>query len=272
MMRSRPSNGWHRTRNGEAGAAVRITRESPLIGITTYGRQSDGHPPHLRGMFRAPAAYVDAVARGGGIPVLLPPATGDVLRAVRRLLDTLDGFVLTGGGDVSPALYGAVPHERVYGVDDDRDAFELALVRACLRAAKPILGICRGIQVFNVALGGDLIQHLPDARPEGLDHACFPAPPKAHEVVLASSSLLASALQAVSFEVTSWHHQAIGRLAEEWSAVGHAGDGVVEAVEMSSHPWCVAVQWHPEMDADRVPVQQRLFTQFVEAARKAARG
>jgi len=235
----------------------------PVIGITTYGRGGDGR---LEGRFHLPAPYVDAVRRAGGVPVLLPP--GEARAA--ELFQLLDAVVLTGGPDVDPALYGGSPHPQVYGLDAERDASELELVRAVVRAGLPTLGVCRGCQVLNVALGGTLIEHLPDVVGESVLHR---GPERAyvpHPVYLDGASRLAQVLGTSSCSPASSHHQAIRRPAAGLSIAARAPDGTIEAVELRTHPWLYAVQWHPEHTAAHDPVQQRLFDELVRAARARA--
>ncbi|MBM3214076.1 gamma-glutamyl-gamma-aminobutyrate hydrolase family protein [Candidatus Poribacteria bacterium] len=241
----------------------RAAKPEPLIGITTYAREPHDNRAKVLEVFRSPSAYSDAVTRGGGVPLLISPA----IRNVQRLAQALDGILLVGGGDINPSRYGAQRHPSVYSTDDERDELEVSLTRAFIDAGKPILGICRGIQMLNVALHGDLIQHLPDVRVQDIDHAGFPSPPGWHAVTLEPDSLAAKVFQQAAFDVTTWHHQAVGKLGDGLRVVGAAPDGIVEAVELPDHPWCLGVQWHPEIDAGVDPTQQRLFTRFVAAAR-----
>ena len=235
----------------------------PIIGITSYGRDE-------KRRFRISVDYVDAVRRAGGLPVILPPGEP----AIDALFALLDGLVLSGGGDVAPGRYEGEEHPRIYNVDPERDAFELALVRRVVRSGRPALCICRGAQVLNVALGGSLIAHLPDVVGEEIahrvpaledsDHETHPVP---HRVRLCAGALLSDLLGVEHGEPASWHHQAVARLAPGLEVAAEAADGTIEAVEMRSHPWLFGVQWHPEITAAEDPVQQRLFDALVEAAR-----
>jgi putative glutamine amidotransferase len=228
----------------------------PLIGITTYGRIKDGR-------FHLPAEYVDAVRRAGGVPVLLAPGE----EHVDALLERLDGVVLSGGGDVDPRHYGgAVDHPAIERVDPERDAFELTMARRVVERGVPTLSICRGCQVLNVALGGTLIEHLPDVVGEELAHRGPPGEGARHAVVVEPSSHLATILSETRTEPVSWHHQAPGNVAAPLEVVAWAADGTVEALEHPEHPWLVGVQWHPEETAAEDPAQQRLFDALVEAA------
>ncbi len=230
---------------------------APLIGLTTYHRNGDNK-------FELPAEYVDAVRRAGGIPVLLPP--GESRR--EDVLHRLDAVILTGGGDLSPEAYGGSDHPTLYLVDDERDESELALARRAVDTGLPTLGICRGTQVLNVALGGTLVEHLPDVVGEEVAHRAPPRDPIPHVVVVEPSSRLAGVVGDLRFECASWHHQGLKEVAGGLEVVAHAPDGTIEAVELPSHPWLVAVQWHPELTAANDPIQQRLFEALAEAARR----
>jgi len=186
------------------------------------------------------AAYSDCVATAGGVPVMLP-CLDDAVSALERC----DALVLTGGGDVDPARYGEDPHETVSGVDPRRDRVEIALVHRALELGLPILAVCRGMQVLNVALGGSLIQHLEGDHLH--QHAAwdFPVHARTHPVSFATGSL-AHRLLGDAIEVNTLHHQALGRLADALVCTGRAPDGVVESVEVPGrHVW--GVQWHPEL-------------------------
>lgn len=231
----------------------------PLIGISSYARDN-GEPPS----FTLPCGYVDAVRLAGGVPLVLPPGEADPA----KLLDVVDALVLAGGGDIAPAAYGANPHATLYSISEERDHFELELTRAALaRPEVPLLCICRGLQILNVALGGTLHQHLPDVVGESVLHRLPPRLPGRHPVHIEPTSRVARILGATEVEVCSWHHQSVERLGRGLHSVGWADDDVIEAVELPEHPWCVAVQWHPEMQIDE-PTQQKLFAALVGAARE----
>ncbi len=226
----------------------------PLIGITTYAREE--------GWFKLPGEYIDAVRRAGGVPLLIAPGEGDL----DRVLESIHGLMLTGGGDLDPVLYGGKPHEMVYMVDEARDGTELELVKRVTRAELPALCICRGMQVLNVAFGGTLIEHLPDEVGEDVRHRAPPREPIDHAVSVEEASHLAQVLGATRFESKSWHHQAIRKLAEGFRVVARADDGTIEAIERPGQEALLAVQWHPELDAARLPVAQRLFDELVRLA------
>jgi len=229
---------------------------APFIGLTTYPRNASG-------AFDLPGEYVDAVRRAGGIPVLLPP--GD--HGANEVLERLDGLVLTGGGDIDPSRYGGSDQESVYMVDQERDSSELDLARSVVEEGIPTLCICRGTQVLNVALGGTLIEHLPDVVGESVAHRAPPREPTPHRVAVVPGSFLEAVLEEPEFSCSSWHHQALLHVAPDLDVAAHAPDGTIEAVELRGHRWLVAVQWHPELTAADNPTQQRLFDAFVEAAR-----
>lgn len=229
----------------------------PLIGLTTYGRNQAGR-------HELPAEYSEAVFRAGAIPVMLPPIDGDALAAA--WLDRLDGVILTGGGDLDPSLYDGTPHHTIYNLDPARDASEAAVTRAALRRTVPLLAICRGLQVLNVVLGGTLYEHLPDAVGEQVAHRLPPRETALHRVQVDAGTRLAEILGVAQTEVVSWHHQGIRMLGSGLKPTAYAPDGVIEAVELPEHPWCIAVQWHPELSAAEDPVQQRLFDALAQAA------
>jgi len=233
----------------------------PLVGITCYHREGAQRP-----RFAVPASYVDAVRAGGGRPVLLPP--GDENPAA--LLDGVDGIVLCGGGDIDPARFGGTEnHDAIYSTCSERDAFELALVQECLTRGTPTLAICRGLQVLNVARGGDLHVHLPDVVGESVAHRVSREHHTRHAVRIDPRSRLAALLGADEVTVASWHHQAIDRLGAGLRAVAWADDGTVEAVEMEEAPGMLAIQWHPELQVREPDRRQlRLFEELVAMARR----
>lgn len=228
---------------------------APVIGLTTSGRDE-------RGAHSLPAAYAEAVVRAGGVPVLLPPV-GD---ATAALAAALDGLLLTGGGDLDPTLYGEAAHGSVYSVNPARDGIEVALARHAAQAGLPCLCICRGAQVLNVALGGSLVQHLPERVGDGLAHRVPPRRHAFHEVRVEPDTLLARVVGAGATLGASSHHQAVDRVGRGLRVNARAADGTVEGVELEGHPWLLAVQWHPELTAASDPRQQALFDGLVAAA------
>jgi len=227
-----------------------------VVGITTYAEQARWGAWDLPAAL-LPFAYVQAVADAGGAPLLVPPA-GD---AVAPALAVLDGLLLAGGADLDPAGYGAEPHPQTTGLRPGRDAAERALVDAALGAGLPVLGVCRGMQLLNVALGGTLVQHLPDV----VGHEGHRGPPgefAEHEVRLEAGSRVGRALGEV-VAVRSYHHQGVARVAGALRVAGRAPDGAVEALEHDELPFVVGVLWHPEAGDD-----PRLFEALVQAARE----
>jgi putative glutamine amidotransferase len=217
----------------------------------------------LVGGYGVPENYVDALRRAGGRPLLLPP--GETAPPA-EILDRLDALVLVGGGDVDPTRYGGAGDEAtVYGVEPDRDAFEVALLLEAGERETPTLAICRGMQIMNVAFGGTLIPHLP-ARPGLLEHGAPSGEDhRRHTVEAAAGSLLASAAGTTALDCSTHHHQGVDRLGGV-VATGWAPDGLVEAIEREPG-WMLGVQWHPEDTAHLDPVQQGLFDALVERAR-----
>jgi putative glutamine amidotransferase len=231
----------------------------PIIGLTTYLQQAQTGVWNVRASF-LPEAYLDAVTNSGGIAVLLPPqpVTPEI---IENVLDKLDGLIVTGGRDVDPARYGQAAHPSTDEPVADRDDWEDALLLGAIRRELPFLGICRGAQVLNVALGGTLIQHLPDL--VGSDRYNIGGD-KFNEVAVeveAGSEL--SELVGAGVAGRVHHHQAIDRLGNGLSVSARAEDGIIQAVELDSVPFGVAVQWHPEESPDDL----RLFAGLVEAAR-----
>jgi putative glutamine amidotransferase len=213
------------------------------------------------------AAYVRSVLTAGGVPVILSPLLGPSFAT--RALDGIEGLLLTGGEDIHPAWYGATPSPQLYPPSRERDLFELAAFASARQREIPILGICRGIQLVNVALGGTLFQDLPSERPGSLAHDPGGArDARTHAVRLEDGSRAAQALGATALTVNSFHHQAVDRLGSGLVATGWSDDGLIEAAESPADaPWLLAVQWHPEeMHGDAKAPERGLFRALVEAA------
>lgn len=215
------------------------------------------------------AAYVRAVIRSGAIPLILPPLLGGAHHG--PILEVLDGLVLTGGEDVDPAHYGHAPHPALGDVDQLRDAFEIGLFREARTRRMPVLAICRGIQLVNVALGGTLWQDIAAEKPTGLEHrAATSRDVRSHLVEIAPGSRLATALGTTRCEVNSFHHQSIRDIAPGLVITATAPDGEIEGVESPpGDSWLLAVQWHPEEfhHHDEAP-DHGLFNALVQAAEK----
>jgi anthranilate synthase component 2/putative glutamine amidotransferase len=226
----------------------------PLIGISTYREQARWGAWDLPAVL-LPAMYADAVDRCGGEPVLLP--TGALSPGV---VDRLDGLVLAGGADVDPAHYGQAPGPHTTVLRPDRDDAELGLLQAALEQDLPLLAVCRGVQLLNVALGGDLVQHLPDVPGTGSHHPGGGTFAR-REIRTEPGSVLAGLLGPTA-TADCHHHQALGRVADDLTPTAWAEDGVLEAVEAEGRRFCLGVQWHPEAGDDA-----RLFGALVRAAR-----
>jgi putative glutamine amidotransferase len=236
---------------------------SPVLGLTTYLQQAQTGVWDVHASF-LPAIYVQGVNLAGGVAVLLPPQSVDAA-AAGRVLDGLDGLILTGGKDVDPARYGQRPHPTTDEPDRVRDAWEFALLDEALRRGLPVLGICRGAQVLNVALGGTLIQHLPDLI--GHTHHQKGNAVFGTSAVRTESGTIVAALIGESSDAQCYHHQAIDRLGDGLRVSARDGDGVIEAVELDRPDrWVVGVQWHPEERLDDL----RLFAGVVRAASEHA--
>jgi putative glutamine amidotransferase len=231
-----------------------------LIGITSFKTQNIyGYP-----MNAVMSAYIQAVARAGGLPLLIPLGLEEA--AYQALFARLDGILFTGGGDIQPDLYGGQEHSKVGDVDADRDRVELWLAKQVVEQDKPFLGICRGFQVLNVALGGSLYEDILDQKEGALKHDYYPDLPRnllAHGVEIAEGSRLANILGLTSTQVNSLHHQGVRQLASRLSATAHAPDGMLEAYELPAHRFGLAVQWHPEWLQEHEPMR-KLFSAFVE--------
>jgi gamma-glutamyl-gamma-aminobutyrate hydrolase PuuD len=227
----------------------------PVIGITTYlTRATFGTWEEDAAL--VPADYVRAIERAGGRALLVPPSEN----AIEETLDALDGVVFSGGADLDPELYGQEAHPQTKGVVAQRDRGELTLLQGALARDMPVLAVCRGSQVLNVALGGDLVQHLPDVVGDE-KHKHTPGQYADHDVTVEADTRLGSLLGDRA-PVKSHHHQGFGRLGDGLREAARAEDGTVEALEDPSHRFALGVLWHPEAGED-----MRLFEALVEEAR-----
>lgn len=241
-----------------------LSASRPVLGLTTYLQQAQTGVWDVQASF-LPAIYVEGVTLAGGIATLLPPQPVDADIA-DRVLDGLDGLVITGGRDVDPATYGQAPHPSTDQPARERDAWEVALVERALERGLPLLGICRGAQVLNVALGGTLHQHLPDVIGHNW-HQAGNAVFNTSAIQTVPGTRLA-ALIGESTDAQCYHHQAIAELGKGLIATAWDPDGVVEAVEIPGEQFVLAVQWHPEERLDDL----RLFAGVVQAAAAYASG
>ena len=239
----------------------------PLIGIPAASLEPSPAPPAR--YFQFNGNYPASLAASGALPVVIPLGLPE--EALADIFAQLDGLCLSGGVDVAPAEYGEEPHPALGKVDAPRDRTELTLARWALAADLPILGICRGIQMLNVAAGGNLYQDLTAQLPGSLLHnykvAETPWERPTHGVRLAAGSRLAGVLDAGGLMVNSFHHQAVKRPADGFDAVAWAEDGVVEAIEAPGRRFALGVQWHPEGMFQTDPLASKLFAAFVEAVR-----
>jgi len=237
----------------------------PLIGITATRTYNHAGNP----VISVNEAYTCAVARAGAVPVIIPLGLPD--EALYELLSRLDGVLFSGGGDVETSRYHGIDHPHVGEVDTDRDRVEILLAQQVVQRGIPFLGICRGIQVINVALGGTLYSDIADQHAGALRHDYYPDFPRdhpAHPVEIAAGNRLAQILGVTHIATNSLHHQAVQQLVPGFNAIAYAPDGIVEAAEIPGHPFGLAVQWHPEWMPDSLPMQA-LFHAFAAAASQA---
>ena len=226
----------------------------PVIGITTYGaREKSVVTEGIDRFYGVPSVYVEAVRRAGGTPVLLPP--GDDPQA---FCDLCDGFIFTGGADIDPKYYeGRADHPDLGAIDHERDTSEFAFLEILIKRTKPVLLICRGLQLLNIAKGGTLHEHIAEVHPENI-HQGKDTIWTLQEVETTDGRILKG---------MSGHHQGIKDLGADLLVEAVAKDGIVEAISLTSHPHCRAVQWHPEMTAATDPDQQAFFDDLIIAAR-----
>jgi putative glutamine amidotransferase len=236
----------------------------PIIGLTTYRKTPAQNNPTP--LYALTPSYVDAVIAAGGVPVLIPLGLDEV--ALRGLLARLDGLLLTGGGDIAGEHYASAYPDLIFDVDSDRDRVELFLAREAMAADKPLLAICRGHQVLNVALGGTLYEDVLRLMPSAIKHDYWGQYPRtflSHEVTVCAGSALARHLGQTRARVNSLHHQGVRDLAPGLVASAHAPDGLIEGVEAPDRRFALGVQWHPENLIHDAPMLS-LFRGLVEAA------
>jgi putative glutamine amidotransferase len=244
----------------------------PIIGVPTQNLQSiGGVPADIPASWVMSQRYIRALTSAGALPWMIP-LVGDEPETMRGIYDALDGIFLPGGADIDPANYNEEPHERCDKTDPARDEVELMLVRWALLDGKPVLGVCRGLQLVNLAAGGTLYQDLAEQMPSAIKHDYFPFAGRyardylAHDVNVAEHTKLAEIFGAGALKVNSMHHQGVRRLGEHLVATAVAPDGLVEGIESANGSYLVAVQWHPEALVDNSAPARRLFESFVEAA------
>ncbi|HAV78332.1 MAG TPA: hypothetical protein DCX53_13375 [Anaerolineae bacterium] len=235
----------------------------PLIGITTNQSKNANGQPTVMLM----QSYINAVMQAGGVPVLIPSMIHN--DGWDALYARLDGVLFSGGGDIALEHFPGDSHPRIDDVDPERDSVELKMIQTAAEDGKPFLGICRGCQVMNVALGGTLYTHIPDQLANALDHS-YPGNMRTvlvHEVKIEEGTRIAEVMGDPILKVNSLHHQGLKDIAPSLRVAGIAPDGLVEAVELPDHPFALGVQWHPEWLTDQEPTQN-LFRKFVEVAGK----
>ena len=246
-------------------------RYRPLIAAVAYHLAEDRVARWPEGGYGVPKLYLDALRRAGARSTILPPGEEGT---PEEILEAFDGLLLVGGGDIDPARYAGTSNEHLYGIEPDRDEFEIQLLRAADRIAMPTLCICRGMQVMNVAFGGTLHLHLPDV-PGLIQHG---APVEGtltiHDVAPEPGSRLAAVTKSGALAAASHHHQGIARLGDGLAATGRTEDGLIEAIERivpdqrdPRATWMLGVQWHPEETAEHDPAQQSLFDALSSLAR-----
>jgi putative glutamine amidotransferase len=235
---------------------------SPIIGITS-GRTPDKNQTVT---ITLSEKYTEAIQRAGGIPLVLPSTLDD--SSLRELFERLDGFLLTGGGDIDPVIFNGTPHPNVYGIDHARDFLEIELVRFAAHNQVPFLGICRGAQVINVALGGTLYTDIGAQLPDAERHDWYPNIPRnkiAHKVSIRGDSRLSTLAGGAKLAVNSLHHQGLDAIPPMLEPVAHSADGLVEAVELRDHCFGLGVQWHPEWLVESAG-NQAIFEGLIRAA------
>jgi putative glutamine amidotransferase len=248
------------------------TRPRPIVGIPTQTLQSlGGVSAEIPPSWVMSQRYIQTLTNAGALPWLIPLVSDD--ETLRGIYESLDAVFLPGGADIDPASYGTAPHAMCDKTDRDRDRVELALAKWAVADGKPVLGVCRGMQLINVALGGSLYQDLAAQFPNGIKHDYFPFGGSghardylAHDVRVTADSRLARLFGADAIKVNSMHHQGVRAVAAGLVPTAHAPDGLVEALEGTGPGYLLAVQWHPEALTERDDATRRLFAEFVEAA------
>lgn len=236
----------------------------PLIGITA------GNDPAVPQHYILRWDYIHGVTAAGAIPVILAPLEGI---DQRDILNRLDGLILTGGLDIDPVVYGQTPHPKTHAVTLQRDEFEMNLVKLALNNDIPLLGICRGMQMMNLAMGGSMLQDIPDIIGPDIKHD-DPKRPRdalAHTVKILNGSLLHQITQADELMVNSFHHQAVSELGEGVRMTAQALDGVIEAIEIPAKQFAVGVQWHPESLWSKQQAFMAFFNALISAAKNNAK-
>lgn len=234
--------------------------KKPMIAIPAGSLKGEAGSPY----YHTRQVDVNAILSAGGLSVLLPASLP--LNEVPALVKKFDGIYLTGGGDLDPALYGEGSHDRVYGVNPERDAFEIALIREVISRDKPLLAVCRGMQTLNVACGGTLYVDIASQVPGAEKHDWWPAYKRnklVHDVKMVEGSLLAEILGVVDLRTNSLHHQSVNQVGDGLRSTAYAADGVIEGIEQPDNHFVIGVQWHPEWLQDQ-ETMRKLYRAFVD--------
>ena len=255
-----------------------LTQSRPIIGVPTQTLQSlGGVSAEIPPSWVMSQRYVLTLTSAGALPWMIPLVSDD--ETLRGIYESLDAVFLPGGADIDPVSYGTEPHPLCDKTDRERDRVELLLARWAMADGKPVLGVCRGMQLVNVAAGGSLYQDLATQYANGIKHDYFPFGGRgytrdylAHDVHVADDSRLARLFGAGTIRVNSMHHQGVRELGAGLAATAHAPDGLVEALEGTGPSYLLAVQWHPEALTERDAATRRLFAEFVEVAREHRQG
>ncbi|MFT4412272.1 gamma-glutamyl-gamma-aminobutyrate hydrolase family protein [Fredinandcohnia humi] len=229
----------------------------PIIGVTSHVELDHKHS--------LANDYLQAIIQAGGIPVILPIGIDE---DISQIVDIIDGLVVTGGGDIDPTLFGEEPHPKLGTISPGRDSLEIAIINKMLMENKPILAICRGIQILNIAVGGDMYQDIySQTENELLQHSQKATRYHlAHFVKAKENSLLANIAGEAQFKVNTYHHQAVRHIPLPLTVSGVASDGIIEAIESTEHTFVLGVQWHPEaLAVNGNDVAIRIFTRFIES-------
>lgn len=232
---------------------------TPVIGVTC-GHQWDGTKRHY-----VNEAYITSVLAAGGLPILIPHMNPNLLLEV---IKQVDAVLIPGGIDIDANLFNQEIHPRCGKIDPLWDELDLTVIRAALERDLPLLAICRGCQILNVACGGDLVQDIPSQVKDAINHN--PDAPKwhaTHDIAVTDDSKLAKLLGTTSIRVNSFHHQAVARIAPGLQVSAVASDGVIEGIESKEHGYVIGVQWHPELMIKHHPVFKSLFTELIKMAR-----
>lgn len=242
---------------------------APIIGVTPSG----GTNKLGVRTYSVAADYTQAIERAGGIPMILPLHVD----AIQAVLNVLDGVVFSGGGDIEPSLFNQDKHETTAGIDDERDTYEIALMKGAFDRDLPILAICRGVQVMNVERGGTLIQDIPSQTDSDKEHAQRAVGAGEHDVfqaasVCAGDNPITRAMGDGEVTINSFHHQALGDIPSSLEVLATSDDGIIEAVYAPESSYAVGTQWHPERLAAEYAEHQALFTNLVGAAKTYAKG